>query len=206
MILHTLVIGALQTNCYIWADEKTKNAMVIDAPDNADKILAFARDNGYNITDIVLTHGHFDHLLALSELKEATGATLSVFEATKDFLKDRVLNLSHYINIDLDPITPDKLLKDGDIINFCGNEIKVIHTPGHTSDCICLLFEDTLISGDTLFKLSVGRWDHPTGDMAQEIESIKEKLIILPDNTIVYPGHGPSTTIGEERRGNPYIL
>ena len=206
MILHTLVFGALQTNCYILADEETKNAMVIDAPDNADKILEFAENNGYKITDIVLTHGHFDHILALSELKEATGATLSAFTDTKEFLNDRVLNLSHYISIDLDPIVPDKLLRDSDIIDFFGNEIKVIHTPGHTKDCICLLFGNTLISGDTLFKLSIGRWDHPTGDMAQEINSIKEKLLILPDDTIVYPGHGPSTTIGEERRVNPYML
>lgn len=206
MILHTLVFGALQTNCYILADEETKNAMVIDAPDNADKILEFAENNGYKITDIVLTHGHFDHILALTELKEATGATLCTFTDTKEFLNDRVLNLSHYISIDLDPIVPDKLLSDGDIIDFFGNEIKVIHTPGHTKDCICLLFGNTLISGDTLFKLSIGRWDHPTGDMAQEINSIKEKLLVLPDDTMVYPGHGPSTTIGEERRGNPYIL
>ncbi len=206
MILHTLVFGALQTNCYILADEESKCAMVIDAPDNADKILEFAKDKGYNITDIILTHGHFDHILALKELKETTGATLSTFVDTEEFLKDRVLNLCHYVNIELDPIIPDKLLKDGDIINFCGNEIKVIHTPGHTKDCICLLFGKTLISGDTLFRSSIGRWDHPTGDMAQEIESIKEKLLVLPDDTNVYPGHGPSTTIREERRVNPYIL
>ncbi len=103
------------------------------------------------------------------------------------------------------PVEPDKILKDNDVIDFYGNKIKVMNTPGHTSDCICLLCGDTLISGDTLFRLSVGRWDHPTGSMEDEINSIKQKLMVLEDGVKVYPGHGPSTTIGEERRGNPYI-
>lgn len=205
MILHTLVLGALQTNCYIWADEKTGNAIVIDAPDDADKIIEYAQKNSLSITDIILTHGHFDHILALRELKEKTGARLSVYEKTVNLLKDRVLNLCHYVGISIDPIEPDKLLSDGDIIDFCGNKITVIHTPGHTEDCICLHNGDTLISGDTLFKLSVGRWDHPTGCMEDEINSINQRLMVLDDCVKVYPGHGPSTTIGEERRGNPYL-
>lgn len=205
MVLHTLVLGALQTNCYMWADEKTGNAIVIDAPDDADKIIGFAKEKGYRITDIILTHGHFDHILALSELREKTGAQLSVHEKTVEFLKDRILNLCHYVGLDFVPITPDKILKDKDVIDFHGNKIEVIHTPGHTEDCICLLLGDTLISGDTLFRLSVGRWDHPTGSMAEEINSINQKLMMLDDGVKVYPGHGPSTTIGEERRGNPYL-
>lgn len=205
MTLYTLVLGQLSNNCYIWADEKTKDAMVVDAPDKADEIIAFARDKGLKITDIVLTHGHFDHILALKELKEKTGATLSVFEKTADFMRDPVRNLAQYMNIEIPPTKPDRLLKDGDEIDFRGNKIKVLHTPGHTEDSICLLSGKTLLSGDTLFRLSVGRWDHPTGNMIEEINSINDKLMPLPDDTEVYPGHGPSTTIGEERKGNPYI-
>ena len=104
-----------------------------------------------------------------------------------------------------EPIKPDKIFKDGDIIDFCGNSIRVIHTPGHTEDSVCLLCGNTLISGDTLFRRSVGRWDHPTGDMKQEMASIKNRLMTLPDDTLVYPGHGAPTTIGEERRENPYV-
>lgn len=205
MTLYMIVLGQLSNNCYIWVDEKTKDAMVVDAPDKADEIIAFAGDKGLKITDIVLTHGHFDHILALKELKEKTGATLSVFEKTADFMRDPVRNLAQYMNIEIPPTKPDKLLKDGDEIDFRGNKIKVLHTPGHTEDSICLLSGKTLLSGDTLFRLSVGRWDHPTGNMIEEINSINDKLMPLPDDTEVYPGHGPSTTIGEERKGNPYI-
>ena len=152
-----------------------------------------------------MTHGHFDHMLALAELKAATGARLSIFEKTERFLEDRVLNLCHYMGIELSPTKADNILYDGDIINFGENRIKVIATPGHTEDCICLLCGKTLISGDTLFRLSVGRWDHPTGNMKEEIESIQNRLMTLDDDVSVYPGHGEPTTIGDERRGNPYI-
>lgn len=205
MVIHRLVLGALQTNCYIWADEQSGNAIVIDAPANAEKIIKTANQRGFNITDIILTHGHFDHILALNELKSRTNATLSVFEKTSEFLTDRTLNLSHYANADYVPTKPDKLLYDGDIFNFYGNKIKVIHTPGHTSDSICLLHDKTLMSGDTLFRYSVGRWDHPTGDMVTELASINDKLMSLDNDVTVYPGHGFSTTIGKEREGNPYI-
>ena len=203
--IYYTTVGALQTNCYFLADTQTNNAILIDSPDDADEILEFAKVKGLTISQIILTHGHFDHIMALSEIMEKTGAPLSVFEKTERFLSDSVLNLCHYVNIDIAPVKPDKILHDGDIINFFGNKISVIHTPGHTEDSICLLCGDILIAGDTLFRFSVGRWDHPTGDMLTEIDSIKTKLMCLSDNCKVFPGHGESTTIGEERRANPYI-
>ncbi len=206
MKIHSLVLGDLSSNCYIWEDENTKNAMVIDVPSQADRIIAYADKLGLKITDVILTHGHFDHMLAVKELCEKTGASFSVFHKTENFLKDKSLNLCSFARVDFEHIKPDKLLYDGDIIDFYGNEILLISTPGHTEDSICLLHKDTIISGDTLFSRGVGRWDFPTGNGREEINSIKEKLYVLPDDTKVYPGHGPSTTIGEEKRENPYTV
>ncbi len=206
MKIHSLVLGELSSNCYIWEDENTKNAIVIDAPAQADRIIAYAEKLGLKITDVILTHGHFDHMLALKDLCEKTGASFLAFHKTENFLKDKSLNLCSFARVDFEYIKPDKLLYEGDIIDFYGNEIKLISTPGHTEDSICLLYGDTLISGDTLFSRGVGRWDFPTGNGREEINYIKEKLYVLADRTKVYPGHGPSTTIGEEKRENPYTV
>ena len=192
-------------NCYVLADETTNRAILIDAPDDPDTILGLLEENHYIIQDIVLTHAHFDHILALEEVKKRTGAPVSLHEDDVPLLENGVLNLSHYINYEWKPVGYDRLLHDGDTLHLGGDEITVIHTPGHTSGCICLLVRDVLISGDTLFRRSVGRTDHPTGSLQQEIQSIQEKLMPLDDSVIVYPGHGPSTTIGEERRENPYL-
>ncbi len=205
MEFYQLALGALGTNCYLLVNTETKDAAMVDAPDEAERILGFLKEKGYTLTDIVLTHGHYDHILALREVKEKTGAKLSVHENGVLFLRDGINNLCHYAGINWTPVEPDTLLKDGDAISLGGKAFRVLHTPGHTADCICLYGEGILLSGDTLFRQSIGRADHPTGDYHQEIASIQEKLMPLPDETEVYPGHGPSTTIGEERRGNPYL-
>lgn len=205
MKLHTLVLGALGTNCYILADETTGDAIVIDAPDDAAAILSFLKEQAYHLTGIVLTHAHFDHILALHDLKAATDVPVMAHQNAMVFLQDGINNLCHYVGIDWTPITPDRMLTDGDTVTLGDTTLTVLHTPGHTSDCICLYGGGVLISGDTLFQRSVGRTDHPTGSLPQEIASIQEKLMVLPDETPVYPGHGPKTTIGEERRGNPYL-
>lgn len=205
MRFHKLTLGDLGTNCYILADEASGKAMVIDAPDDADTILAFLRENDYTVQDILLTHGHYDHILALAELKAATGAPVSIHENGRQFLRDGINNLCHYVGIAWTPVAADRYLRDGDTIALGDTVFQVLHTPGHTSDCICLYGGGILISGDTLFQRSVGRVDHPTGSLRQEIDSIQEKLMPLPDEVRVYPGHGPSTTIGEERKENPYL-
>ncbi len=205
MEFHTLPLGHLDTNCYILADEITKKAVVIDAPDEAGTILKTITENGYTVSEIVLTHGHYDHILALAELQAATGAPVSIHENGKQFLQDGIYNLCHYVGLNWTPVAPQRLLKEEDTVSVGSQTFSVLHTPGHTSDCICLYGAGILISGDTLFRRSVGRVDHPTGNLQQEIDSILEKLMPLPEETKVYPGHGPATTIGEERRENPYL-
>lgn len=205
MKIHSLTLGSLAANCYIWEDEASKCAVVIDVPDNASEIFAKSAELGVKITDIILTHGHFDHILGTAELIKLTGAQLSVFEKTVNFLNNSKLNLSAYFGVNIPVVKPNKLLYDKDEFDFYGNKIKVISTPGHTEDSICLLHKDTLISGDTLFCKGIGRWDFATGNLSQEQASIRESLLILPDDTKVYPGHGAFTTIGEEKRENPYI-
>ena len=205
MLFHQFSLGPLGTNCYLLTDETQKTAAIIDAPAEADTILAFLKEHSFTLSDIVLTHGHYDHIMALHQLKDATGATVSIHENGVAFLKDDTYNLCAYVGKSWTPITPDKLLKDGDTLTLGGETFTVLHTPGHTADSICLLGGGILLSGDTLFCQSVGRADLPTGNLEQEITSIMEKLLCLPEETPVYPGHGASTTIGKERKGNPYL-
>lgn len=205
MLFHNLTLGALGTNCYILADENTKQAIVVDVPDRADSITEFLYEKGYTLTAIVLTHGHYDHILALSQLKHNFRVPVMIHQNGADFLKDDNLNLGIYMGKRFEPMEADKLLKDGDTVEFGDVKLEVMHTPGHTSDSICLYGEGVLISGDTLFCGSVGRSDLPTGNMDQEINSIKTRILPLPDETKVCPGHGALSTIGDERKGNPYL-
>ena len=205
MYFHKLTLGALGTNCYILADNATKMALVIDAPDRPDMILDFLTEKGYTLSGIVLTHGHYDHIQALADLKAKTNAPILIHKNGVKFLNDSNYNLCHCAGLNWSPIEADKLLEDGDTISLGLTSLKVLHTPGHTSDGICLYTDNILISGDTLFCQSIGRTDFPTGNLKQLINSIKEKILPLPNDTTVYPGHGPATTIGEERKGNPYL-
>ena len=204
MLFHRFSLGLLGTNCYLLADENKKTAAILDAPADADTILAFLKEHDYTLSDIVLTHGHFDHILALRELKDATGATVSIHENGVPFLADETYNLCGYVGKSWTPFTPDKLFKDGDILTLGGEKFQVLHTPGHTSDSVCFYDGDNLLSGDTLFLGSIGRTDHPTGDTEQEINSILEKLMPLPDETPVYPGHGPASTVGSVKLNFDY--
>ena len=205
MILEILEVGPIGANCYIVGDKQTKLGMIIDPGDEPGTIVAAINRWGLKIETIVLTHGHPDHTAALSDVKRATGALIAVHAQDAGLLKDRLL--SNFLGMShKNPPEPDRLLKDGDEIFAGGLKFRVIHTPGHTPGGICLLGEGALFSGDTLFRESIGRADLPGGDYEKEMDSIRRKLMTLDDKVIVYPGHGPATTIGEERRNNPFLV
>ncbi len=202
MKFHRFSLGELATNAYILFNEEDGKAVLFDAPAEPEKILNYLEKYNLSLEYIFLTHAHFDHILALEQLKKKTGAKVVIHELEEKYLNDSSLNLS---NVELPHLSADNLVADGDVIDFCGTNIKVIHTPGHTIGGVCYLFDETLISGDTLFLKSIGRFDFPLGSFEEEIRSIKDKLMVLPDTTKVYPGHGFSTTIGRERKENPYL-
>lgn len=202
---HTrLVLGELDTNCYVvWSENG--DALIIDPADEAEKILSFIEKERLNVKTVVLTHVHFDHLLAAEDVCAATGAPLYVGAGDEDALTDPQRNLSVWFQPDR-PITLSgaKLLNEGDTLTVGEDTLTVLETPGHTPGCICLRCGNTLFSGDTLFRSSIGRLDFPGGDMVAMQRSL-ERLLRLPLDTAVYSGHGPATTIGTEMKYNPYL-
>jgi hydroxyacylglutathione hydrolase len=205
MILVRLTVGPLQVNCFILADEKTKEAVVIDPGDDAQDILKVIKDKGLIVRYIVNTHAHFDHVGANKAVKEATGAELLLHEADAPVLAT-VAGQSR--SFGMNPVSsppPDRLLKHGDKIVAGEVSLKVLHTPGHTPGGISLLEQGLVFTGDSLFAGSIGRTDFPGGDLKILLRSIKTNLMMLPDDTKVFSGHGPASTIGDERRENPFL-
>jgi len=207
MILETLVVGPFATNCYVVGSKKGGQGIIIDPGAGAKQILKIVNDSGLSISLIVITHAHIDHIGALSEVKESTGAKFAVHEAeAKAGLGMFSRMISSVIGGTFhQPPTPDRLLKEADNIEIDGLIFKVLDTPGHSPGGISLYGQGILFSGDTLFNYGIGRTDFPGSSYEQIISSIKNKLMVLPDETVVYPGHGPATTIGEEKRGNPFL-
>ena len=206
LIMKTLVLGMVQTNCYIVSNNETKEAIVFDPAEQADRIEQYLKANDLVCKGILLTHGHFDHILAARELAALTQAPIHAHEAEVKLLGDPQLNASSQIRRECS-LSPQILLQDGQSLQLAGFIIKVIHTPGHTAGGVCYYFpgHGTLISGDTLFLESIGRTDLPTGNSRQLVESINSKLMSLEDLVKVYPGHGDPTTIGYERENNIYL-
>ncbi len=206
MKIVTIEVGNLGTNCYIVFDEATKDAAVIDPGGSVGDITAVIRDEKLAVKYIINTHGHADHVLGNMRVKEATGAPILIHEADAGMLMSGQRNLSAFIGGSVSCGPADTLLKEGDVIKIAvGLELTVIHTSGHTPGGICLLTDSVLFSGDTLFAESIGRTDFPGGSYSQLIRNIKEKLLVLDDAVKVLPGHGPETSIGWERKMNPFI-
>lgn len=195
MKIFKLVVGSLGTNCYIVASEKS-NAFVIDPGDEAVKIKNFLVQRKLTARFVVNTHGHIDHIKADAEM----GLPVSLHQDDREMAVDPEKNMMTAFFGTFRPVTPERLLKDGDTVALDELEFKVIHTPGHTPGGICLSRKDVLFSGDTLFKDGIGRTDLPGSSERLMGESLK-KLSSLAKNTIVYPGHGPETTIGDEFNG-----
>lgn len=208
MILKELVVGMFASNCFIVGSESDKKGIIIDPGADASAIVNAVREAGLSIELIVATHNHVDHVGALRQVKEATGAPYAVHEADAESLMPdvfgRMLGVMMSRSLKAPP-KPDRLLRDGDVIEVGDLEFSVLHTPGHTPGGISLRGDGFVFSGDTLFNFGIGRTDLSGGDYATLMNSIVTKLMVLPDETVVYPGHGPKTTIGTERRMNPFL-
>jgi len=200
-----LIVGPLFSNCYIVWDEDTKQGVIIDPGDDADVILKSVEKLGIKIIYILATHGHFDHVGAVAPLKRQLKAEFLAHKDDFFFIEDGE-NAARRWGVDIEqPPKPDRFLKDGDKIKIGKFHLEVIHTPGHSPGGISFLYDKMLFGGDTLFQGSIGRTDFRKGSFEDLSNAIKTRLYTLPDDTIVYTGHGPITTIGDEKRYNAFV-
>ena len=208
MIHEILPVGPLQCNCSIIGDETTREAMVIDPGDEIEDILALIRGHRLQVKQIVITHAHIDHVGGAMKLRAATGAPILLNQNDYALLKMLDVQATWIGMADPGKIEIDHSVGEDETLNAGSLAANVIHTPGHTEGSICLYFpaEKKLIAGDTLFAGSIGRTDLPGGSFEKIIDSLHGKVLALPDETVVVPGHGPLTTIGEERESNPFLV
>jgi hydroxyacylglutathione hydrolase len=207
MIQKALEVGLLQVNCYILGDEETKEAVVIDPGGDEGEILEALKSAGLNLKLIIDTHGHFDHVDANEPLKEATGAQIAIHEADAAMLIRPSQDALMFTGNRARSSQADLLLQEGDILTFGKYRLKVLHTPGHTPGGISLVLEDhpLVYVGDLLFQGSIGRTDFAGGSFEALLTAVKTKIFPLGDNYTVFPGHGPVTTVGQERKYNPFL-
>jgi glyoxylase-like metal-dependent hydrolase (beta-lactamase superfamily II) len=207
MIRETFPVGPLQCNCTILGDEASGEAMVVDPGDNIPQILSRLAHHNLTLKQIIVTHGHIDHIGGAARLKKATGAP--IFLNQNDLPQLAIMDQqAAWLGVPTPEILPpDGSLEDGATIGIASHTARILRTPGHTEGSICLHFapENLLLAGDTLFAGSIGRTDLPGGNSNQILRSLHDRLLTLPDETNVIPGHGPATTIGEERNSNPFL-
>lgn len=203
--IDSAVVGGVGTNCYIIRKEGKERCVVVDPGDSGEKLAKFIRDHSLTLDSVLLTHGHFDHILGVSALMSEVGGQLCVLQEEKELLGDPGLNVSAMAGCSVG-LQADVLLRDGQVYESADMEFTVIHTPGHTKGSCCYYMknEGILFSGDTLFLESIGRTDLPTGNDSLIIQSLNEKVLTLPQEVKVFPGHGPATDVGYERENNPY--
>ncbi len=202
------ILGPVQTNCYFLFREDNQECIIIDPAAEADKITAFVEQHDLKPAAILLTHGHFDHIMAVDTIRAKYQIPVYAAEAEKETLSDSGLNLGSQMGVNTLSVEADHWLQDGDEIELLGQTARCILTPGHTAGGMCFYFPRAgmLFSGDTLFQESVGRTDFPGGSMSELISSIRQKLFVLPEAVQVYPGHGLMTSIGNEKMFNPFAV
>ncbi|SHI68130.1 Glyoxylase, beta-lactamase superfamily II [Dethiosulfatibacter aminovorans DSM 17477] len=205
MILENIVVGSYMVNCYLTGDSDTKEIIIIDPGFNPEQIIDAIEGKGFTPVGIVLTHGHGDHIGAVEELIAKYEVPLYIHKFDDELIKGGASSFTKMMFGRDIILKADKFLSEGDIVTAGKMEYKVLHTPGHTPGGICLVCEDAIFSGDTLFRGSIGRTDFPGGSYDQIINSIKTKLLDYPDETKVYPGHNSSSTIGYEKKNNPFL-
>jgi hydroxyacylglutathione hydrolase len=204
-IIKRLVVGSLSANCWIVGKESVGEGLVIDPGGNREAICSTIDETGLDIKIIILTHGHSDHIAALRDVQDKTGAEAAIHVDDADFLEGGGSYSSQFGISYRTPHPPERLLREGDTIKVADMSFEVIHTPGHTPGSICLLTDFGVFTGDTIFRRGIGTTLMPGSSRPQLLDSILKKLMVLSDNTVIYPGHGRETTIGAERRDNPYV-
>ncbi len=205
MEVTVMTVGPVCTNCYIVNQEGNTSCVVIDPGDEAEKIADYIRRKGLKMEGVLLTHGHFDHITGVSKLVSLLGGKVYAYEEEKKLLEDPGLNGSAMMGYEA-ALEPEVLVKESQVISIAGLEFRVIYTPGHTKGSCCYYAEKekVLFSGDTVFLESVGRTDFPTGNSRELLDSVRNKVLTLPDDVKIYPGHGPETTVAYETANNPY--
>lgn len=211
-LIENYVVGPVGTNCYFLINKETKQAIVFDPGAAADALYGKLKEGGYELKSILLTHGHFDHADGVADLKTLAnedGLDVSVYayEAEKETLENPRMNLSGAMNYKEAVYHADVFLKDEQVIEIAGFSIRVLFTPGHTPGgcCYYLADEGICFTGDSLFCSSIGRTDFPGGSMSDLVRSVKEKVLTLPEDTVCYPGHDTVTSVGDEKRYNPFL-